>query len=256
MIALAESEPVIAVAPTMLDADPWALTVENGTLDLRSGQLRSHRPEDLITKLAPVVYDPEAEAPAWQAFIKHIMNGDGDMCAYLQRLSGYSMTGETSEQTMFVPFGAGANGKSTKLNTIRGVLGDYAKDTPPETLLAKRIPGASNDLARLQGARFVTAMETEAGNQLAEARVKQLTGGDPITARFLYGEYFEYVPQFKLFMATNHRPRIQGTDNGIWRRIHLIPSMCPSPRMSRTLPWATSSAPKRQASSGGWSTAA
>jgi len=223
MIRLAESEPDIPVTPLQLDADPWALTVENGTLDLRSGGLHAHRPADLITKLAPVLYDSGATAPNWDQFLKRIMAGDDDVCRYLQRVLGYTLTGDTREQVFFVLYGAGANGKSTLLNTVRAILGDYAKDTPSQTLLVKPSDGIRNDLARLHGARFVTAIETDPGKQLAKSQLKQITGGDPITARFLYGEYFEYVPQFKLFMATNHRPRIKGTDEGIWRRVHLIP---------------------------------
>jgi putative DNA primase/helicase len=141
----------------------------------------------------------------------------------MQRVLGYTLTGDTREHAFFVFYGAGANGKSTLLNTGRTILGDYAKDTPSQTLLVQRYEGIPNDLARLHGARLVTAIETDAGKQLAESRIKQITGGDTVTARFLYGECFEYLPQFKLFMATNHRPRIQGTDEGIWRRVHLIP---------------------------------
>ena len=151
------------------------------------------------------------------------MDGNSEMIAFLQTAVGYSLTGLSSEQCLFLLHGNGANGKSTFVNTIRVLLGDYSKQTPVETLMVKRAGGASNDLARLRGVRFVSAVEAEAGQRMAESLVKQLTGGDAVAARFLYGEFFEFVPQFKLWLATNHRPEIQGMDEAIWRRIHLIP---------------------------------
>ena len=149
--------------------------------------------------------------------------GTADLIAYLQRLVGYTLTGLTGEQMMAIPYGSGANGKSTLLETIAGLLGDYAQQTPSETLVATKNRGIPNDLARLRGARFVSAVETGEGNRLAESLVKQMTGGDRIAARFLYQEVFEFTPAFKLFLATNHKPVIRGTDAAIWRRIHLIP---------------------------------
>jgi putative DNA primase/helicase len=142
---------------------------------------------------------------------------------FVQKAAGYSLTGDTREQVAFFPWGSGANGKSTFLNAIQGVLGDYAKQTPLETLLLKREGGIPNDLARLHGARFVSAVETESGRRLAEAQLKQMTGGDRLVARFLHQEFFEFVPMFKVWLATNHRPLIRGTDHAIWRRIRLIP---------------------------------
>jgi putative DNA primase/helicase len=142
---------------------------------------------------------------------------------FVQRAVGYSLTGSTNEQCLFILYGSGANGKSTFLNTISAMLGDYARQTPTDTLLVKRGDGISNDVARLHGARFVSAMEVDNGRRLAEAQVKQLTGGDLMAARYLYQEFFEFRPQFKLFMGVNHTPVIQGTDHGIWRRIHLVP---------------------------------
>jgi len=141
----------------------------------------------------------------------------------MQKAVGYSLTGSTQEHCLFILYGTGANGKSTFLNTLSTMLGDYARQTPTETLLVKRGDGISNDVARLHGARFVSAMEVENGRRLAEAQVKQLTGGDLMAARYLYQEFFEFRPQFKLFMGVNHTPVIQGTDHGIWRRIHLVP---------------------------------
>jgi putative DNA primase/helicase len=142
---------------------------------------------------------------------------------FVQKAVGYSLTGSTDEQCLFILHGSGANGKSTFLNTISTILGDYARQTPTDTLLVKRGDGISNDVARLHGARFVSAMEVENGRRLAEAQVKQLTGGDLMAARYLYQEFFEFRPQFKLFMGVNHTPVIQGSDHGIWRRLHVVP---------------------------------
>ncbi len=223
MIKLARSEPGISITPNQLDADIWKLNVANGTLDLRTGTLLPHGRERLITKLAPVRYDPGAPGDLWIGFLNRVLGGDESLLRYVQRVVGYAMTGDTSEQCLFMLYGAGANGKSTLLNTVRAMLGGYALHTPTETLLVKHGDSISNDVARLHGARFVTAIEAEGGKRLAEARVKQLTGGDPVAARFLYGEHFEFHPVFKLFLAVNHKPPIRGTDHAIWRRIRLIP---------------------------------
>jgi len=205
------------------DRDPYLLNVSNGTIDLKTGVLRPHRKEDLITKLAPVEYDAAAEAPIWDQFLKEIMNGVEALVRFLQLAVGYSLTGLTIEQVLFILYGTGANGKSTLLAIISEALGDYAMATPAETLLIKRDGAISNDVARLVGARFVTASEVADNRRLDESLVKQLTGGDPTPARFLHREFFEFTPSFKLFLAANHKPRIRGTDEAIWRRIRLIP---------------------------------
>jgi len=222
MISLARSEPGISVLPEELDRNPWLFNVANGTLDLRTGELRPHRREDLITKLSPVEYDPEAKAPLWESFLERVLQ-DEELIAFIQRAVGYALTGDTSEQVLFLLYGTGANGKSTFLETIRAMLGDYAQHTSFETFLARRGEGVRNDIARLVSARLVTAQEVESGRRLAESLVKLLTGGDTVTARFLYSEYFEFKPEFKLFLAANHKPIIRGTDLAIWRRIRLIP---------------------------------
>jgi putative DNA primase/helicase len=223
MILLARSQEGIPVSPEELDADPWLLTVENGTLDLRTGQLLPHNRAHLITHLVPAAFDPQAQAPCWRAFLDRILTGNKALIAFLQRAVGYSLTGDTSEQVIFILHGRGANGKSTFLETLGHMLGGYAQRTPAETLLRQRGNRVSNDLARLTGARLVIAVEVEEGQSLAESLVKQITGGDRIAARFLYGEYFEFLPRFKLFLATNHKPQIRGTDQAIWRRIRLVP---------------------------------
>jgi putative DNA primase/helicase len=224
MLARATSEADLVVFPTELDADPWLLNCENGTLDLRSGQLRPHDHNDLITKLCPVAYDPTAEAPTWEKFLTRVMDADADLTAFLQRAVGYSLTGDISEHCLFIPHGAGRNGKSVFLGTIRALLGDHAQQLPRETLMARHRGGEiPNDIARLAGARLATAIETRQGQRLDEEMVKQLTGGDPVTARFLHGEFFEFHPVAKLWLATNHKPKITGTDEGIWSRVRLVP---------------------------------
>jgi putative DNA primase/helicase len=223
MIALASSDPAVAIKTHQFDADPMLLSVLNGTLDLRTGTLQAHAPQDLISKLAPVVFDPQAQAPIWGACLDRILGGNPNLIAFMRRLVGYTLTGSTAEQALFVLYGTGANGKTTFLEAIRGLLGELAMHTPTETLIQQKSRTAYNDLARLRGARFVTAVETGFGAKLAESLIKQLTGGDLLTARFLFGEFFEFRPAFKLFLATNHRPRIEGVDHGIWRRLILIP---------------------------------
>jgi putative DNA primase/helicase len=223
MIELAKSE--VPVLPDRLDADPWLLTVANGTLDLRSGELLAHDPGLFSTKLVEVEYDPAADCPLWLQFLDEILAGDDGTIRFLQRAIGYSLTGDTGERCLFVLHGGGANGKTTFLEVCRALLGDYAQRVPTETLLAsKRSAGAASpDIARLKGARFVSASESEEGRRLAEAVIKDLTGGDTVTARFLYGRGFDFKPECKLWLATNHKPTIRGTDKAIWDRIRLVP---------------------------------
>lgn len=229
----------IACPPDMFDAEPMVLNVANGTLDLRTGLLRPHSVDDLITRLAPVAYDAAATCPTWLAFLERILAGDARLVRFLQVAAGYSLTGSCSEQCFFVCHGRGANGKSTMLETLRGVLGDYSRNTPTDTLLRSGDRrGPENDLARLRGARFVSAVESGEGRRLDEERVKRLTGGDTVTARFLYREHFEFVNSAKIWMAVNDRPEITGVDDGIWRRVRLIPFdvTIPASEQDRQLP--------------------
>jgi P4 family phage/plasmid primase-like protien len=215
------AKPDLPVSLDDLDADPYLLNVPNGTLDLRSGELRPHARAGMITKLAPVEYDPDAAAPAWTAFLERILP-DPEVRRFVQLAAGYSLTGDVSEQVLFIPYGVGANGKSTLLNILLEVLGDYAKQAAPDLLIAKK--GAHpTELADLFGARMVASMEVEEGRRLAESLVKQLTGGDKIRARRMRQDFWEFWPTHKAWMATNHRPEIRGVDNAIWRRIRLIP---------------------------------
>ena len=221
MIELAKSD--VPITPEELDRDPWLLTCTNGTIDLRTGALLGHQRDHFITQLAPVEYDGNAECPRWHAFLKRVMDGNGNLISFLQQAIGYSLTGENTEQCLFILYGSGANGKSTFLQTLNSMLGDYAKQTPTETLLVKQKGAIPNDVARLKGARFVTASEAESDQKLAESLIKQMTGGDTISARFLHQEWFDFEPTHKVFLGTNHKPVIKGTDHAIWRRIRLIP---------------------------------
>ena len=216
-------KPEVPVSPDALDAAHYLLNTPNGTVDLRSGELRPHRREDLLTKMAGAEYDPEAPASEWAAFLERVQPGEA-LREFIQRGAGYSASGDTSEQCMFINHGAsGANGKSTFQEALAAALGDYAMRTPTEMLLAKRGGGVPNDVARLKGARFVAASETEEGRRLAESLVKDLTGQDTVSARFMRAEWFDFKPTHKLWLSTNHKPEIRGTDNAIWRRIRLVP---------------------------------
>jgi putative DNA primase/helicase len=223
MVSLAQSEPNVPIDPADLDRDPRLLNVLNGTIDLRTGELRPHRRQDRITKIAPITFDPNATCPEFETFLQRIMLGRPDLATFLQRALGYSLTGLNSERVLFILYGSGRNGKSTLLETVAGVIGDYAGTAPPEMLLSKREAGIPNDLARLPGTRFVTAVETGEGRRLDEPKVKSISGGDTISARFMRGEWFDFKPTFKLWLGTNHRPVIRGTDHAIWDRIRLIP---------------------------------
>ena len=226
MIGLAASEPGVPVLPAELDADPWALNLQNGTLDLKTGAFRPHRRADMLTKVAPVDFDQDAECPLWLAFLDRVMRGNEALIDFLQRAVGYSLTGDTSEQVFLILHGTGSNGKTTFLESLRALLGDdYATRTPTETLLLaqRHNGGPTPELAQLRGARLVTSTEAEEGRRLAEARIKELTGGDTIAARPMYRDPVQFQPVFKLWLGTNHKPVIRGTDLAIWRRIRLIP---------------------------------
>lgn len=238
MLDLAKWEEGMTVNISQLDADPRLLNCKNCTLNLQTKELQPHNPADLITKMVQTSYDPEANCPIWYDFLNKIMKGNRDKIEFLKRAMGYSLSGEINEQCLFVLHGPGANGKSTLTEIFRELLHDYAMHTTSDSLLHSKSSPIRNDLARLNGARFVSAVEIGMGKKLDEALVKQLTGGDQVTARFLYNEYFEYKPSFKLFISANHRPEIRGTDNGIWRRIHLIPFdvTIPSEEIDKDLP--------------------
>lgn len=234
MIDLAARQAAIVAQPDDFDADPWLFNAANGTVNLRTGELRPHRPEDMITKLAqpvatdhraraPIPYDPAAECPVWLNFLAKTFDAKEDLISFLQRAIGYSLTGSIREQVIFILHGTGANGKSTFLDTIRALLGEYSQVADFSSFAERDKETVRNDLADLAGARLVTASETKDQQKLDDAVVKKLTGGDPIKSRFLFCEYFVYTPTFKIFLATNHRPTVRGGEHAIWRRIRLIP---------------------------------
>ena len=223
MMELATAEEGIPVLPEAFDRDPWLLNVQNGTLDLRAGKLRLYAREDLITKIAPVRYDVEASAPTFMQFLTDCMGGCKDLIDFLQRALGYAITGDVSEDALLFFYGAGCNGKSTLLNAVSGTLGpDYAHEAAPD-LLMQRKRDHLTELADLHGRRLVTTTEVGNGARLAEVLVKRLTGRDPITARRMREDLWEFMPTFKLIVSGNHKPAIRGTDDAIWRRIHLVP---------------------------------
>jgi putative DNA primase/helicase len=219
-----ESRVMLRASRAAFDTHPMLFNTQNVTIDLETGEVLPHNKAHLLTKVSPITYDPHATCPRWFDFLKRITNGDGELEKYLQMIAGYCMAGTTREQCLFFLYGSGGNGKTTYTETVAHVLGDYHAKTPTETLMSKKVSsGANNDVARLAGARMVTAAEANSGQAFAEALIKDLTGGDRIAARFLYGEYFSFSPQFTLILYGNHKPTIRGTDHGIWRRIRLVP---------------------------------
>ncbi len=233
MIELASKHESITVRPDIFDQDPWLLNCLNGTIDLRTKELLPHNPDHMITKLVPVEFDPEAKCPLFDNFLHTIMHENDDLIGFLRRALGYALTGITKEECMFFLYGIGANGKSTLIETLRAIIGEYSRQTDMNTFLERRSESVRNDIAMLKGTRFVTAVEAEDGKHLSESVVKQMTGQDKVTARFLYGEFFEYMPTFKIFVGTNYKPIIKGIDEGIWRRIVLIPFEVTIPKEKR-----------------------
>ncbi|MGA2794795.1 MAG: phage/plasmid primase, P4 family [Roseiarcus sp.] len=218
---LAKADRRIAATIDQWDADPWLLNSPEGVIDLRTGQRRAHRPADNMTKITAV--GPGGDCPRFLAFLDEITAGDAELAAYLRRVLGYALTGDTREHALFFGYGTGRNGKSVLLETVAGILGAYHKTAGIETFTASNNDRHPTDLAGLRGARLVTAVETEEGRRWAESRVKQLTGGDTVSARFMRQDFFEYRPQFKLVIAGNHKPSLRSVDEAIRRRFHLIP---------------------------------
>lgn len=216
----------IPASPESFDAYTNYLNVQNGIVNLRNGELLPHDPNFMMSKICFSEYDVERRKPElWLSFLNDVTNGDKELQKYIQKCVGYSISGSNSEQCAYFLYGVGNNGKSTFLDTIADILGTYAANTQPESIMLKRFGNdtANSDIARLKSSRFVTCEEPTEGVRLNEGLLKQLTGGSKITCRFLYGDEFEYTPEFKIWIATNHKPVIRGTDIGIWRRIKLIP---------------------------------
>ena len=218
---LARADRRIAATVDQWDADPWLLNTPDGIVNLRDGNVRKNDPRAYMTKIAAV--GPRGNCPLFLKFLDRIMGGDNELVAYLQRVFGYCLTGDASEQALFFNYGGGANGKTVLMSTVSGILGDYCMATPIETFTESKSDRHPTELARLRGARLVTATETEAGRHWAESRIKELTGGEKIAARFMHQNFFEYQPVFKPFLSGNHTPRLRSVGLAMRRRVNLIP---------------------------------
>ncbi len=224
MLSCARSEPEVVISHHDLDRDGWLLNLPVGTIDLRSGQLRKHYKGDLITKVCPIEYNADADCPRWRRFVGEIMGGDTDLEGFLRRLAGYWLTGNVREHVLPIFYGVGANGKSVFLNTLLGMLGpDYGMTAPADLLIAKKQQTHPTELADLFGKRLVCSIEIESGRFLAESLVKSLTGGDNVRARRMKEDFWEFTPTHKLVIAANYKPGVKGQDNGIWRRLAMVP---------------------------------
>jgi P4 family phage/plasmid primase-like protien len=223
MVECAQSEPDIPVLPKAVDRDTWLLNCANGTLDLKTGVLHPHKRADLLTRCLDVRYEPKAQCSEWKAFLWKIFNQDKELILFLRRAIGYCLTGDVSEQCLFILWGSGANGKSTLVNTLLALLGTYVMKATAELLMVSRSDRHPTERADLFGKRLVAAIETTEGARLNEAFVKEATGGDPIRARRMREDFWQFDPTHKIILATNHKPVIRGTDHAIWRRIRLVP---------------------------------
>jgi putative DNA primase/helicase len=223
MASLAESELPVVASVDEFDRDPWLLTCANGTIDLRSGELREHRREDLLTRMTSVVYDPNAACPTWAAFLRTIFDGDEELIGFMQRAVGYSLAGLSVEHVLLFLYGLGANGKTTFLRALLRLAGELAIQAEPDLLLVRHGETHPTGVADLFGVRVAVCVEIDEGRRLAESLVKQLTGGDKLRARRMRMDFFEFDPTHTVWVAANHKPVVRGTDNAIWRRIKLVP---------------------------------
>ena len=223
MLWLARSEPGVPARLTEFDRDPYLLNVSNGTMNIRTGAIQPHTRADLITSLASVAFDPEADCELWDAFLWRVVDRDDELYAYLRRFVGYLLVGDTADQSLHFLYGLGANGKSVFCEVLLRLLGDYATVASPDLIMLKRHGGIPNDVARLRGVRAAVMNETSQGARFDEAKLKDLTGGDKLTARFLHQEFFDFEPTHRIVIRGNHKPAINGTDEAIWRRLRLVP---------------------------------
>jgi putative DNA primase/helicase len=223
VVALAHADRRLVATTDKWDADPWLLNTPSAVIDLRTGTSKPHQPGDYITKLTGVMPDASCPIALWLGFLDRVTGGDTELVAFIQRMAGYSLTGLTQEHALFFCYGTGANGKTTLLNALTSCAGDYHRMAPIETFTDSKNERHPTDLAGLRGARLVTAVETEEGRRWAESKIKALTGGDKIAARFMRQDFFEFTPQFKLVIAGNHKPGLRSVDEAIRRRLHLIP---------------------------------
>lgn len=218
---LAKSDRRLAATVDQWDVNSWSLNTPDGTINLRTGLMHSHNSFDYITKVTAVA--PAGHCPTWLTFLDRVTAGDIELQSFMRRMFGYALTGDTTAHALFFVFGTGANGKSVTVDTVAGILNDYHRTAAIETFTASTNERHPTDLAGLRGARLVTAVETEEGRRWAESRIKALTGGDKIAARFMRQDYFEFAPQFKLVIAGNHKPGLRSVDEAIRRRFHLVP---------------------------------
>lgn len=233
VLRLASTDRRHAATVEQWDRDEFALNTPAGVVDLRTGLVRPARKQDFVTKITRAA--PGGACPRWKEFLKVATDGDNELIEFMRRVAGYCLTGSTDEQAFFFVYGSGGNGKGTFINTLAWMLNDYAQAASPELFTENRFTGGSDEaaLARMAGARLVTAQEVEEGKRWNETRVKQVTGGDTITARFLYSNQFEYRPQFKLLFSGNHKPTLRNVDEAIRRRTHMIPFTVEVPAAKR-----------------------
>jgi putative DNA primase/helicase len=224
MLTMARSEDAVDFGQVDFDADMWLLNVNNGTIDLRTGALRPHDPDDLITTLIPVDYDPAARSELWERTLSQVFEGREETVRYFQRATGYSLTGDVRHECFFLLYGEGRNGKGTVVETLQHLLKEYRRTTQFETFLKKRFTGGiNNEFADLAGARVVVASESEDGRSFSAGVIKNLTGGDEVTTRFLYQNLFTYKPAFKIWLITNFKPGVSADDLAFWERCKVIP---------------------------------
>ncbi|MER2266690.1 phage/plasmid primase, P4 family [Methylobacterium oxalidis] len=228
------ADPNFAVSSEVWDSDPWLLGTPGGTVDLRTGEMRAADPAERITKLTAAPADT-AECPLWLAFLDQATKGDTALIRFLQQWCGYCLTGVTREHALVFVYGPGGNGKSVFLNVLTGILAEYAKTAAMDTFTASKGDKHPTDMAMLRGARLVTASETEEGHPWAEARIKQLTGGDPVTARFMRQDFFTFTPGFKLTVVGNHQPALKNVDDAARRRFNIVPFVRKPPSPDRQL---------------------
>jgi putative DNA primase/helicase len=221
--AFSQADPTFAVTADLWDRDPFQLGTPGGTVDLRTGILRAAHPDNGITKLSAVAPSETSACPRWRQFLHEACGGDVDRVRFLQMLFGYALTGDTREHALFFIHGPGGNGKSVFLNVLAAILGAYATTAPMETFTQGKFDRHPTELALLKGARLVTASETEEGRSWAESRIKSLTGGDTISARYMRQDFFNFVPQFKLIITGNHKPVLNNVDDAARRRFNIIP---------------------------------
>lgn len=222
VLSLATHKREFYIDASEFDRDVWAMGLPNGLLDLRTRTLRDYRPSDYVTKCAGADFVEAASCPQWETFLLKAFNNDKEMVNYLARVVGYSLSGSTEAQCLWLHYGAGSNGKSTFMNVLSALMGDYATTANASTIMSKPTSNISNDVARLKGARLVTINELEDGKRIAEAEIKNMTGGEALTARYLHQEFITFYPQFKLHLTSNYKPSVYDNSHGLWRRLNLI----------------------------------